>query len=137
MERAEIADRVRQQAMARFDWLRYKAGLDFAPQMAETVSTQPHFFFSPGSVPALCGRLRELFPETADQIVQRAERICQHRFDLLGYEALDYGAEIDWHSDRVHGNRIWRLLNLELWQRVCLEGDVESQSAVVSANAAV
>jgi len=105
MERAEIADRVRQQAMARFDWLRYKAGLDFAPQMAETVSTQPHFFFSPGSVPALCGRLRELFPETADQIVQRAERICQHRFDLLGYEALDYGAEIDWHSDRVHGKR--------------------------------
>ena len=38
---------------------------------------------------------------------------------------------------RDHGNRIWRLLNLELWQRVCLEGDVESQSAVVSTNAAV
>ena len=38
---------------------------------------------------------------------------------------------------RDHGNRIWRLLNLELWQRVCLEGDVESQSAVASANAAV
>jgi asparagine synthase (glutamine-hydrolysing) len=25
---------------------------------------------------------------------------------------------------RDHGNRIWRLLNLELWMRVCLEGDV-------------
>lgn len=24
---------------------------------------------------------------------------------------------------RDHGNRIWRLLNLELWERVCLEGD--------------
>jgi asparagine synthase (glutamine-hydrolysing) len=24
---------------------------------------------------------------------------------------------------RDHSNRIWRLLNLELWQRVCLEGD--------------
>jgi asparagine synthase (glutamine-hydrolysing) len=24
---------------------------------------------------------------------------------------------------RDHGNRIWRLLNLELWQRVCLDGD--------------
>jgi len=24
---------------------------------------------------------------------------------------------------RDHGNRIWRLLNLELWQRVCLEGE--------------
>jgi Asparagine synthase len=36
---------------------------------------------------------------------------------------------------RDHGNRIWRLLNLELWQRVCLEGDpidvgVSSQTAV-------
>jgi asparagine synthase (glutamine-hydrolysing) len=26
-------------------------------------------------------------------------------------------------GQRDHGNRIWRLLNLELWQRVCLEGD--------------
>jgi len=25
---------------------------------------------------------------------------------------------------RDHGNRIWRLLNLELWERVCLEGEV-------------
>ena len=24
---------------------------------------------------------------------------------------------------RDHGNRIWRLLNLEIWQRVCLEGE--------------
>src|SRR5262252_10623555 len=72
MERDEIADRVRQQAIARLDWLRYKAGSNFAPQLAETVSTESHFFFSPGSVPALSDRLRELFPETADRIVQRA-----------------------------------------------------------------
>ncbi len=103
MPREEIVDRVRQQGTARFDWLRYKAGLDFAPQVAETVSTQPHFFFEPQAVPALCSKFRELFPETAEQIVQRAERICQHRFDLLGYANLDQGAQIDWHSDRVHG----------------------------------
>jgi len=24
---------------------------------------------------------------------------------------------------RDHGNRIWRLLNLELWERVCIEGE--------------
>ena len=36
---------------------------------------------------------------------------------------------------RDHGNRIWRLLNLELWQRVCLEGDLESVAASVVANA--
>ena len=105
MERAEIADRIRQHTTARLDWLRYKAGRDFAPRFSNIGSAQPHFFFSPQSVPALCSRLRELFPDTAAQITERAEHVCQHRFDLLGYEALDYGPEIDWHSDRVHGNR--------------------------------
>jgi len=38
---------------------------------------------------------------------------------------------------RDHGNRIWRLLNLELWQRVCLEGDLEPASTPVPANAAI
>jgi asparagine synthase (glutamine-hydrolysing) len=27
---------------------------------------------------------------------------------------------------RDHGNRIWRLLNLELWERVCLEDEVSA-----------
>jgi len=38
---------------------------------------------------------------------------------------------------RDHGNRIWRLLNLELWQRVCLEGDLEALSTAVPASAAI
>jgi asparagine synthase (glutamine-hydrolysing) len=38
---------------------------------------------------------------------------------------------------RDHGNRIWRLLNLELWQRVCLEGNLESASTAVPVNAAI
>lgn len=38
---------------------------------------------------------------------------------------------------RDHGNRIWRMLNLELWERVCLEGEplaetAPTQSAVAS-----
>ncbi len=37
---------------------------------------------------------------------------------------------------RDHGNRIWRLLNLELWQRACLEGDLDSTTTAVPANAA-
>jgi len=40
-------------------------------------------------------------------------------------------------GSRDHGNRIWRLLNLELWERVCLEGDpvgevAHSQGAAVA-----
>jgi hypothetical protein len=106
MDRAELADRIRQQAVARLDLVRYTAGMDFAPRMLSTVSgAQPRFFFSPDAVPELCARLRQLFPESANQIIERAERICEHRFDLLGYTAVDYGSEIDWHCDRIHGKR--------------------------------
>ncbi|MFZ0284693.1 MAG: alginate lyase family protein [Terriglobales bacterium] len=42
-------------------------------------------------------------PQTADEIVTQAEQICRHRFDLLGYEGVDYGTDVDWHCDRVHG----------------------------------
>jgi hypothetical protein len=34
-----------------------------------------------------------------------AEKICQHRFDLLGYTDLDFGNPLDWHFDPVHGKR--------------------------------
>ena len=106
MDRTEIADRIRQQATARFDLVRYKTGGDFAPRMLSTVTgAQPRFFFTPEAVPELCARLRDLFPETVKQIIERAERICEHRFDLLGYDDVDYGSEIDWHGDRVHGRR--------------------------------
>jgi len=38
---------------------------------------------------------------------------------------------------RDHGNRIWRLLNLELWHRVCIDGDTHSPvgAALTSASA--
>ena len=38
---------------------------------------------------------------------------------------------------RDQGNRIWRLLNLELWQRACLEGDLESTTTAVPANTGI
>ena len=34
-----------------------------------------------------------------------AEKICRHRFDLLGYTDLDFGSPIDWHFDPVHQKR--------------------------------
>jgi len=35
-----------------------------------------------------------------------------------------------------HYDRIWRLLNLELWQRVCLEGDERGMAAEPEVTAA-
>lgn len=105
MDRAEIADRVRQQATARLDLVRYKAGADFAPRMHSVGGQQANFFFSRNAVTGLCSKLRQILPGTAEQIIERAERICAHRFDLLGYDTVDFGGEIDWHCDRIHGKR--------------------------------
>ncbi len=111
MRPKELADRLRQQATARLDYVRYKAGLSFRPSVqAEVVRgassvPDPKFFFHAAEVPRLAFMMRELFPEETDALIDRAQRICQHRFDLLGYKDLDYGVEIDWHSDRIHGKR--------------------------------
>jgi Heparinase II/III-like protein/Heparinase II/III N-terminus len=63
------------------------------------------FFFAPSDLPHLIALLRERLPSEANRIIEEAVRICQHRFDLLGYRDLDYGPEIDWHLDLVHGKR--------------------------------
>jgi hypothetical protein len=105
MSPRELGDRVRQQAMARADFLSYKIGAGFKQKLRSEAVAAPRFFFSADTVPALCSQLRQRFPSQAEKIVERAIMICQHRFDLLGYENLEYGAEIDWHLDRVHGKR--------------------------------
>jgi hypothetical protein len=38
-----------------------------------------------------------------------AEKITHHRFDLLGYQDLDFGNPIDWHFDPVHQRRAPRI----------------------------
>src|SRR5438067_8586292 len=100
----EIADRSRQQITARADLLRYKFHRELEPEF-RIPEHRPAFFFSPDSVSSVCALLRERFPQQAASIIQRAERICEHRFDLLGHENLHYGPNIDWHLDLVHGKR--------------------------------
>lgn len=63
------------------------------------------FFFQKEELPEILASLWKLFPETAEQTVERAEQLCRHRFDLLGYQGVHYGPEIDWHLDAVHGKR--------------------------------
>ena len=38
-------------------------------------------------------------------LLEQAEKLCRHRFDLLGYESLDFGSPIAWHLDPVHHKR--------------------------------
>ena len=102
----ELLDRGRQYASARADALRQRLGLRFPIQVRDPGSqSPPQFFFASADISSICHLLEQRFPRETADIVQRAERICQHRFDLLGYEDLDYGRDIDWHCDRVHAKR--------------------------------
>lgn len=109
MDRAEIAARVEQFATARADWLRYRAGHVFAGGENFDVRPAGQFFFAPADAPSLCAVMRSVLPAQADGVISQAHKLCEHRFDLLGYSGLDYGASIDWHLDAVHGKRGPRL----------------------------
>ena len=106
MNRDELLDRARQYLSARADGLRFRLGLDFPSEIHNGTTTKhPGFFFRPEQVLSLCGVLKQRMPNQVDQIVRQAERICRHHFDLLGYENIDYGNEIEWNCDQVHGKR--------------------------------
>ena len=106
MERAELVDRSRQAVAQRWDAALSRMGHEWAPGLRATPpNRQGKFFFAPEVVPQLVALLRERMPQRAASIVRRAERVLEHRFDLLGYENLDYGPVIDWHLDKVHGKQ--------------------------------
>src|SRR5882757_1618737 len=108
MSGQEILDRARQHFTARIDAWRYRRGHDFVGNLVDP-APKGRFFFAPSETEALCNLLTERFPTQTRNIVATAERICRHQFDLLGYENLDYGSEIDWHLDLVHGKRAPRV----------------------------
>ena len=106
MEAGELGDRIRQEFGKRQDAFLSSFGYTFPTKSLDLVSgDRPNFFFSADSVPATLGLVRDRLPSQVNEIVNRADRICQHRFDLLGYEDLDYGRPIDWNLDVVHGKR--------------------------------
>ncbi|HEU4768975.1 MAG TPA: hypothetical protein VFS77_16440, partial [Pyrinomonadaceae bacterium] len=58
--------------------------------------------------------LRSRWPETAEQIINQANRVCDGKFDLLGLRDLSFGDPIDWHFEPVSGKRI----PLEHWSKL-------------------
>jgi len=106
----ELRVRSCQELAKRYDLVLSRIGVDFVGGDCKPWPERSgRFFFEREEVPQILDYLREQCPEVVEEIVERAEWICQHRFDLLGYEGLDYGEEIDWHLDAVHGKRAPRL----------------------------
>ncbi|HEY6769035.1 MAG TPA: alginate lyase family protein [Candidatus Sulfotelmatobacter sp.] len=104
MDRRELVDRSRQEFSKRVDVALSRWGYDFADQARSLEkAASGRFWFEPEQVDELLRLISRRVPGQAEQIVARAERICNHHFDLLGYEDLAYGRPINWHLDRVHG----------------------------------
>ncbi|MEJ7699130.1 MAG: heparinase II/III family protein [Pyrinomonadaceae bacterium] len=60
------------------------------------------FYASFENPEATVGELRRHFPDEENRIINRANRICEGLFDLLGYENLRFGGKIpDWHFDPI------------------------------------
>ena len=78
---------------------------DFATRM---------FFAGVRDLNATATELKSRWPDTAEQIVEQANRICDGRFDLLGLKNLSFGDPIDWHFEPISGKRI----PLEHWSKL-------------------
>ena len=101
----EVRTRVSQEVSKRLDLTLYRTGLRLgAPRPRPQPAAHARFFFGKDDEPAhRAALLRTHLPHEAEGIIYEADDICRHAFHLLGYEKLDYGRNIDWHS--AHGKR--------------------------------
>jgi hypothetical protein len=102
----EFHTRATQAVRKRFEFARHLAGVPTGSHPLDlTRPARGTFFFSTEDLQGIAGRLRASLAGAVGETVEEAEAICEHRFRLLGHEGVDYGPEIDWHLDAVHGKR--------------------------------
>jgi len=65
----------------------------------------PKFFGGFADREATISELRRRWPNGENEIIDRANRILEGRFDLLGFHDLSFGTPIDWHLEPVSGKR--------------------------------
>jgi len=68
--------------------------------------TKPTFFPSFNSPQETAEKFKSRWPDSAQPIVEKANRITQGRFDLLGFTDLSFGDPIDWQFEPTSGKRI-------------------------------
>ncbi|NWF71531.1 MAG: hypothetical protein HXY51_00600 [Nitrospirae bacterium] len=65
----------------------------------------PGRFFE-GTAGHVGGLLADMCPEAEEGLVASADRLCEGRFDLLGYRDLSFGDPVDWHLDPLARRRV-------------------------------
>lgn len=97
-------------SLAAHDWKRAQSEL-----RAHFLRRPSRFLIHPAQRGTIAAAIRAAFPSSADDAVQRAERILEGRHDFLAYSDLSFArpdGAIDWHLDPVHRRRapaaFWR-----------------------------
>jgi hypothetical protein len=102
----EVRSRTGQEFGKHVDLAIYHLGLNSTTGLLlPSPNRTPKFFFAKQDLPRRVKLLQDHLSHEIAFMLEEADRICQHEFHLLGYEKLQYGPEIDWQLDRVHGKR--------------------------------
>lgn len=103
----ELHTRIGQEASKRLELAAYRLGLQSTRNglARGPNAAQGAFFFSPRELVERTALLQEYLSSEVSAVISEADGILRHRFQLLGYANVDYGPEIDWHLDAVHGKR--------------------------------
>lgn len=102
----EFSTRTRQEVSKRAEYAAYRFRIPAGDSVESARSSRGRrFFFSADEISSRVALIRCRLPDTVERTLEEAQQIVQHHFDLLGYEGLDYGPEIDWHLDKVHRKR--------------------------------
>jgi len=68
--------------------------------------TEPRFFASFQKPEEMIIAFKSRWPATTQALIEKADRLCAGRFDLLGYKNLSFGDPIDWQFEPLTGKRI-------------------------------
>jgi hypothetical protein len=104
MSAHEIGYRLRQEI-----WKRADAARAPRPEPLDESAPRGRFFFDDPRE-----RLAQVPKDCIEACLEQAAKVLRHRFDVLGYQDLDFGREIDWRLDPVAGIRAPR----EPWHRI-------------------
>jgi len=64
---------------------------------------EPYFFWNDVELEEIIKIVRDEFPNTIEESIEAADKICQHRFDLLGSGEKYLGESINWKQDFKSG----------------------------------
>ena len=79
---------------------------------------RPSFFFDWREREQYQKLLRKWFAHEEAQLVEQANRVCQHEFGVFGSDSVKFGEEVNWHLDPSSG-KSWPL---EHWSKIDVRG---------------